>query len=439
MDRERRRKILRNSALYGVLAAVLIWLVYFNDFTVGNFRSFLPYLPDQLVSMSLSVILVPLLVSVSIFYVASLFSAAFEGGFNELIVGSLYATGFAVFFALFLIYSPGSEMLNTAGYLFMGAFGVLLIYNLLATLSRVWKVHQLKALAASATIYLEGQIAVQILDLFIGPSGVSLPGETGSTLNELLYLGFVVATAVSLLAVFKNSRNPYLSVLGGIGSNYILVVGASLVGSLYFNYFQGRLALISPGIANLSPYIEWTAICIVAAFIYTRTRKGIQTSMMAEAQLGDWIKHVQEISVYKGDRFVGFTEMINDFIEQGRRDRLLVKLAMFLKENGVEDEEISLMLSDLINYEDAKKPFFSIGGKTTALQKENEARRRGVLQSTISKILPLGLGGLAVPKGSELKELERPTDVQKLGSEDRGIQPEPNMKMLEVEGVRDER
>jgi len=437
MDSERKRRILRNTILYGVLAVVLIWLVYFNDFKLGDFRSFLPYLPEQLASTSLSVILFPLLVSVSIFYMAGLFSATFEGRLNELIVGSLYATGFAIFFALFLIYSPGSKMLNTAGYLFIEAFGVLLIYNILATLSRAWKIHPLKAFGASAAIYLEGQIAIQILDLFIGPSGASLPGETGSTLNELLYLGFIVATAVSLLGVFKNSRNPYLSILGGIGSNYILVVTASVVGSLYFNYFQGRLASISPGIANLSPYIEWTAICIVAAFIYTRTRKGIQTSMMEEAKLGEWIKHVQEVSMYKGDRFVGFTEMINEFLERGQRDRLLVKLTMFLKENGVEDEDISLMISDLINYEDAKKPFFSIGGKATALQRENEARRRSVLQSTISKILPLGLGVPVVPKGSELRDLEQPTDVQDIGQEDKAIHPEPNMKILE--GVRDER
>lgn len=438
MDRGIRRRVLRNSALYGVFAAPLIWLIYFHDLTVGDFRSFLPYLPDQLASMSLSVVLLPLLVSVSIFYVASLFGAAFEGAFSELLVGSLYAAGFAVFFALFLIYSPGSEMLNSAGYLFLTAFAVLLAYNLLATLSRMWKVHALRALAASATIYVEGYVALMLLDLFLGSSGLSLPGDLGGALTELLDLGFMVATAVSLFGVLKTSRNPYLSTVGGIASNYLLVVSASLIGSLYFNYFRGRLASISPGIANLSPYIEWTAICIVAAIVFTRTRKGMQASMMAEARLGDWIKHVQEVSTYKGDRFVGFTETINDFIERGRRDRLLINLTMFLHDNRVEHGEIALLLSDLINYEDAKKPFFSLRGRVTALEKENEARRRSVLKRTISGILPLGLGGSAKGKGPEPGVVDGPTGGSDAGSKEEAPGIGSNINMLRMEGARDE-
>ena len=436
MEKEIKRRILRNSALYGVFAALLVWLIFFNDFTVGDFRSFFPYLPDQLMSMSLFVVLMPFLVSVSVFYVASLFSAAFEGTFNEVLVSNLYATGFAAFFALFLIYSPGSKILNSAGYLFLEAFIVLLIYNSIATLSRVWRARALKAVAASATIYIEGQIAIQLFALFIGSGGVSLPGGLAAALNEMLNLGFTIAAAVSLLAILKTSRNPHLSTVGGAASNYILVVSACVAGALYFNYFRGRLLSVSPGIANLSPYIEWTAICIVAALIYTRTQKGIQASMMTEAQLGDWIKHVQEVSTYKGDRFVGFTEMVNDFVERGRRDRLLIKLTMFLHENRIGDDEISLLLSELIDYEDAKKPVFSLTGRASALEKENEARRRSVLQRTISRILPLGFGGSAGLRSIQGGDTARPAGAPSPGFEGRALGLESSM--LEKEVVRDE-
>lgn len=438
MDRGIKRRVLRNSALYGAFAALLLWLIYFQDLTVGDFRSFLPYLPDQLTSMSLSAVLIPLLVSLSIFYVASLFGAAFEGAFNELLVGSLYAAAFAVFFALFLICSPGSEMLNSAGYLFLAAFGVLLVYNFLSTLSKRWNVHALKAVAASAAIYVEGRVTLMLLSLFLGSSGMSLPGELGGVLNDLLDLGFMVAAGISLLGVLKTSRNPYLSAVGGVASNYLLVVPASLIGSLYFNYFRGRLTAISPGIANLSPYIEWTAICIVAALIYTKTRKSMQASMMAEAQLGDWIKHVQEVSTYKGDRFVGFTETIEDFIERGRRERLLVRLVTMLRDNQIGDDEIAQLLSDLINYEDAKGPFFALRGRSSALEKENEARRRSVLQRTISRILPMGLGGPAGLRGLESGDLEGLAGGSVGGPEEGAPGVEPGVDALKVEGVRDE-
>ena len=417
MEKEVKRRILRNSALYGVFAALVLWLVFFNEFTIGDFRGFLPYLPDQLMSTSISVVLIPLLVSVSVFYAASIFSAAFEGTLNDVIVSNLYAIGFAAFFALSLIYSPGSKMLNSMGYLFLEAFVVLLIYNSIATLSRVWKAHAVKAVVASATIYIEGQIAMRLLALFVGSSGAPLPGDLVAALNELLNLGFTVAAAVSILAILKTSRNPTLSAVGGVASNYPFVVSVCVIGSLYFNYFRGTLMYVSPGIANLSPYIEWTAICIVAALIYTRTRKGIQTSMTTRAQLGDWIKHMQEVSTYKGDRFVGFTETVNDFIEHGQRDLLLVKLSMFLNDNRVGDEEISLLLSDLINYEDEKKPVFSIKGRASDIEKENEARRRRVLQGTVSKILPLGFGGSAGLRSPRPGDEVRSTGAPSPGSE----------------------
>jgi|GEM_PF-1106566 len=397
MDRGTRIGILRNSALYGSFAVLLLWLIYFNDLTMGDLGGFLPPLPEQLASLSVSVLLIPLLASVSVFYAASIFSAAFEGPFNELLVGSLYAAGFAVFFALFLIYS-GSGMLSSTGYLFLAAFAVLLVYNSLSTLSRVWKVHALKAVAASGTIYAVGQIAIRLLALLIGDSGASLP-ELADALNEMLNLGFTVAAVVCLLSVLKASRNALLSVVGGIASHYLLIVSASLGGSLYFNYFRGRLTTISPGIANLSPYIEWTAICIVAALVFTRTRKGMQTSMTAKAQLGDWMRHVQDVSTYKGDRFVGFIEMIDDFIEGGRRDRLLVRLTMFLQDTGMGDEEASQLLSELINYEDERRPIFSIRGRIAAIEEGNEERRREVLWSTINRILPISLGGSAGLRG----------------------------------------
>jgi hypothetical protein len=431
MEREVKKRVLRNSALYGILVAILLWLLLFNELTVGDFRGFLPYLPDQLASTSLSVVLLPLLVSFSVFYVASLFSAIFEGTFNEVLVGSLYATGFAAFFALALIYSPGPGMLNSAGYLFLAAFAVLLIYNSIAILSRVWKRHALKAVAASATIYIEGQIAVRLLALFTGSSGASMSAVLTVALSELLDLGLTIAAAVSLLAILKTSRKPPLSAVGAVASNYRLVLSACVAGSLYFNYFRGRLMPISPGIANLSPYIEWTAICIVAALVFARTHRGIRASMMTEARLGDWMKHVQEVSTYKGDRFVGFTEIVDDFLERGRRERLLISLTMFLNENRVGAEEISLLLSDLINYEDAKKPVFSITGRAYALERENEARRRSVLQRIMSRILPMGFAG-STGEDARRRGMSQTTVAPVPGLE--GGAPGTESSMLEVEG-----
>jgi hypothetical protein len=420
MDREIKKRIQRNSAIYGAFAVLLTWLIFFNDLKLGNFRSFLPYLTDQLASMSLSVILLPLLVSLLVYYVASLFNAVSEGALKEVIVGSLYAVGLAAFFALFLILSPGSDMLKSVGYLFLAAFTAMLLYNVISTLLRSRGLHELKVIAASATIYIEGQIAVRALELFLGSDGASLPGDTAGTLCSLLGLGFTVSAGVSLLGVLKTSNNGYLKVVGDISSNYLLIVPISLAGALYFNYFQGKLASISPGLANLSPYIEWTAICVIAALIFTRTRKGIQHSMMAEAKMGEWIKHVQEVGTYKDHRFVDLTGMVNEFIEQGHRDRLLVRLTIFLHENKFRDDEISTILNELINYEDEKKPVFSLRGRNSTIDVENEEKRRKTLQMTINTIIPTEpsetIGGMEFGG-----EREVPLNIEKKTEMDSGM------------------
>lgn len=417
MKRDVRRSLLRNSAVYGAFAAFLLWLILFQDLTVGDFGRFLPYLPEQMASTSIRIILLPLLVSLSIFYVARLFSAAFEGAFNEVLVGSLYATGFAAFIALALILSPGQRMLNSLGYLFLEAFAVLVVYNSISTLSRVWKSHALKVVATSATIYIEGRIAMILINLFIGSIRAPLPTGLPEALAELLDLGFTVAAVVSILAVFKTSKTPSLSAVGGIASNFPLVIFACVAGALYFNYFRGSLMSASPGIANLSPYIEWTGICIIAAFIYARAHRKIQASIVTKTQMGDWIKHVQEVSTYKGDRFVGFTEIVDDFLERGRRERILISLAVFLHDNGVGDDKISLLLSEMINYEDAKKPVFAVRGKASSLEMENEAKRLSVLQRTINEIMPIGARGAIGLESNQRRGFGEVSEAQNPGIE----------------------
>jgi hypothetical protein len=408
MEREVKRKILRNTALFGAFAALVLWLVFFNEFTIGDFKGFFPYLPEQLMSTSLHVVLLPPFASISVFYVASILNASFEGTLKEVLISNLYATGFAVFFALFLIYSPSSETLNASGLLFLEAFAILLVYNTFATLSKVWNTQALKAVVASATIFVEGQITIRLLSLFLGSGGVSLPLELSAVLSDILNLGFTLAAAVSLLSILKSSRNPPLSAVGDMTSNYFLVVSACVAGSLYFSFFRGRLMSFSPGLENLSPYIEWTAICLIAALIFTRTRKGIQTSVVTETQMGEWMKHVQEVSTYKGERFIGFTGVVSEFLENGRKDRLVVKLIRFLHENRIEDDEIPEMLSEIIEYEDSKKPFFSLTGREEEQKKENTVRRRSVLHTTLAKILPPGLGGTKGLTGAKIGATDQP-------------------------------
>ena len=113
---------------------------------------------------------------------------------------------------------------------------------------------------------------------------------------------------------------------------------------------------------------------------------------MIKNRFGEWGKHMQEITTYKGDRFVGFTEVIDDFVERGNRERLLVRLALFLHENQAGDDEISGLLAPLINYRDESSPDMARSGRADEIEEDNKLRRLSLLQETIRHIIPPGSG-----------------------------------------------
>jgi len=379
---------IRRTAAYAVFAGLLGWLIYFNDYTLGDLGRFLPMSP-QMASMNLDIILIPLLASVSVFYFASVISAAIEGVLAEVLTGTLYAAGFASFFALFLYLQPGKAFKDT-GLLLSAGFAVLLVFNVVSTIARIRKSQAIKAVSVSITIFLEGQILIRIVNLLLEMSGATMAPELNQGITAFISLGVTIAGIFTLFAAFKESKNTYMAAMGGIASNYIFSVSLSLIGALYYGFFLGGLSAYAPGIENLSPYIEWTGICIFAAIIFTVMRRGMQGSIMVRNRLGEWRKHMQEITTYKGDRFIGFTEVIDDFIERGQRERLLVRLTVFLHENQASDDEISSLLAELVNYEDDAEPPLAKTGRAEVIEEDNKLRRIDVLQKTIGRIIPPG-------------------------------------------------
>jgi hypothetical protein len=283
---------------------------------------------------------------------------------------------------------------------------VILAYNVVSTLARLRKSQAIKAVAVSATIYLEGQISLRLISLLIGASGASMPPGLAQAITEFLSLGITIAAVFTLFAAFKDSGNAYLAALGGIASNYLFSVSLSVIGALYYGFFLGGLSAFAPSIRNLSPYVEWTGICIFAAIIFTVMRRGMQGSIMVKNRLGEWRKHLQQVTTYKGDRFVGFTEVVDDFIEHGNREKLMVKLALFLHENQAGDDEISGLLAELINYEDEKSPALSRTGSAEALDNQNKLRRLDLLQKTIANIVPPTSLAAVTPQGGTGAQLE---------------------------------
>jgi len=408
MSNNSKGNVIRSTLLYIIIGGLLGWLIFFNNLTLGDLGNFLP-MSEQMASMSLELLLIPLLAAFTIFYLASLVGVFFEGSLTEVLVGTLYAVAFATFFSLFLILNP-AEKISKAGYFLSGAFGIVLIYNIVATMARMKKKPSLKAIAISLTIYLEGQIAIRLISLLIASSGAGEPSGLIQAVGQFINLGVTIAAIFTLFAVFKDSDNAYLSSFGGLASNYLVSVSISLISGLYYGFFLGGLAELAPGISQLSPYVEWTGICIFAAILFTVMRRGMQKSIMVKNELGEWRKHLQQVTTYKGDRFVGFTTLIEEFVTHGNKQRLLVKLVLFLHENHVSDDDISELLGDLIKYQDEEKPDISRKGRALVIDNQNMDNRLSILQSTINQMIPPGIGGNTISETVGINAVQNVTE-----------------------------
>jgi hypothetical protein len=393
-----RSGLIRNTLLYGVFAAILAYLALTTEATIGDLGNFLPYFPESWSPYSLSILLLSLLGAISSFYLSNVFAVAFEGPINGVMVGGFTAGGFISFIALILILAPGSPNLNAAGYIVLVAYATVFAYNVVSTKAHLERKHSLRTIAGSASIFILGQLILQLIGLVTG--GPMMPEAQADLIKEILGWGFIAASLIALTGVFKTSRNPYLASIGGITSSYFFVTGISLIGTLYVNFIRGRLAQVSPVVSQLSPYVEWTGVVVIAALIFTIMRRGMNQSMMEATRIGAWARHIQDVSPTKGEELTAFTEIISEFVEDGRRDRLLVKLFNFLAENRVSEAQMTATLRELISHEDVKPPGFGRRGNSGVIEDENKEKRMGVLEITMDRINNLGLGGFAMERGA---------------------------------------
>lgn len=391
MEKETRSGLIRATIAYFVIAIIMGILSFGSTLTVGEIGSFLPYIPPDLSAVGVYVIFVPLLVGISFFYVSILIGALFEGTINRVIISGLYAGGFSSFIVVYMIIQPMSEANQIAGYLFMGSYAIYFIYSIISVIAELRDQHYLRVISGSLAIFILGQVCVQMVNLYMVAPGVP-ETEQVTLIKEMLNIGFSVASGITLVGIFRDSRNVYLSQFGGIASNYFFVTALSLIGTLYLNFMGGRLTDVNPVIKQLSPYIEWTGVVIVGAFIFTVMRRGMTETMMVPTELGDWGKHIQDTSSTKGKQLKDFTEIIKEFVDRGMKERLIVKLFRFLNENRASEPEMGKCLKELIDYEDQKHPNFAKRGVSKKVDENNQERRMLVLARTVQHINGLGLG-----------------------------------------------
>jgi len=281
----------------------------------------------------------------------------------------------------------------------MACYLIYFAYSILSTLARLRGQFYLRVIPGALSLFIYGQILIQIVGLYTHVPGVP-ESEQVALIKNVLGWGSAAASLISLVAIFRDSRNPYVAQIGDVASNYFFVVSVSIIGTLYYYFVTGAIAQVNPVVEQLSPYVEWTGVVVLGAFIFQVIRRGMMESMMTPVEAGRWGRHIQDVSTTKGRSLQEFSQIVEEFIQEGSKERLLVRLFQFLSENRASEREMVESLEGLIKYQDESPPYFSRRGTGERVEALNRERRLRVLEEAVERIMGLGLGGVGV----EVKE-----------------------------------
>jgi hypothetical protein len=200
----------------------------------------------------------------------------------------------------------------------------------------------------------------------------------------------MAAALLTLPALLRGSRSKTLSSIGDASSKYHIIIPSTLLITLYFGHYRESLPTLLPTLSQLSPYLEWMAITAVAALIYRRARRSMEETSLD--RVGEWVRHIQEVSTYRGERLSELTSAMEEYVRSGRKERLILLLSLLLHGEGLREGEIERILSPLLGHRDSPRPLLSVKGRVETLERRDAERRSRVLEEVVGRITALGRG-----------------------------------------------
>jgi len=163
------------------------------------------------------------------------------------------------------------------------------------------------------------------------------------------------------------------------------------------NFFTGFLItaylnLVRPPLnayVTFLPYVEWIAIALLVYMMYTMTRLSTKEFYVSSGGLG-WKRHVQEVRRETGRNLIRVTSVMEQFVDHGVKEPLLVYLTLHLQRLGETEEDILKTLSPLIDYQKNaqrhKLYFLTFPWTKRKLAIRTKKTRENILNTLLKKI-----------------------------------------------------
>lgn len=142
-----------------------------------------------------------------------------------------------------------------------------------------------------------------------------------------------------------------------------------------------------PTVEDFPPIVigEWITIAIVMAVI-VNVAKGSSKELYTDSEFLDWKKHTTEAQRQTGLDFENLVSAQEKFVNQGRKETLLVYLTLTLRDLGKTEDRILITLAPLVHYRDKKPSFWKLRWTKGKLEKENKEARRKLIEGLSQEI-----------------------------------------------------
>lgn len=132
--------------------------------------------------------------------------------------------------------------------------------------------------------------------------------------------------------------------------------------------------------------IEWLIVCIAAGGIFEMVRGRLKINQTGPLLESDWYRHVQQVHEIDDEDFDKIVIYQADFVANGARRDFLLFAHQLLLRNGMTENEVVRILRRVIEYKDAKIPWYYFGLWRRRALVQNLDNRREAMIGTIHEM-----------------------------------------------------
>lgn len=215
-----------------------------------------------------------------------------------------------------------------------------------------------------------------------------------SQLTTLALIAFVSAALYSVLGILKRHSNDRVAYVGNLFSKIESPVVTSIIVALIMTY----VLLVRQSLESLGSFgqavIEWAALSGIVLFIFIKLQSAMLDDSAQRPKSHKWpVAYSDKAELEKA------TFEVDSFINEGKKEGLVMLMATALIDNGVSSDTSRSILSIIIDHEDDKDPPAMFKWAVGNINEANRKKRLDAVNNmTAAMISAIDTTGDAVKK-----------------------------------------